>query len=357
MNKVRKLNFEAEKLNLLKQMSDNPKTLRGRVDYSNDKRISTELDNVVEFYKKNSISTYAHRRRIKDMIIYAVIHGGVYNRKVCDGFYVKVEQIESVYNKYEYYYEFVYQQPDFEKFKHYLFQEAKKAYQIEQKLCCDFDKNASAMEKMTGVAPIYWLYDEISKSTLTISNVKRQLEDLVEDFANEYISSNDYSLKNDILSSKLNVETGVLRTLNQRLEGKRPKGEKSRLFLIKLFLLKEVQDECIMSPSKIKIGSASTAEMLCKKYCSWYNKVENFMAIKMFQSEERKAKQKIAYRSNNSDKQAQKLSAKIALQTEVQCLLLKGKSLREIARQTGKGYGTIVRVSKDIKSLIEHQVA
>lgn len=77
----------------------------------------------------------------------------------------------------------------------------------------------------------------------------------------------------------------------------------------------------------------------------------------MFQAEERKAKQKIAYRSNNSEKQAQKLSAKVALQTKVQCLLLKGKSLREIARQTGKGYGTIVRVSKEIKSLIEHQVA
>lgn len=333
-----------------------PMSLRDKLDYGNDTITSPQLEKVKGLFQNRTYNRGASdRKRLQQKFIYATIRGGVYNKRIAKDFGVTVSDVEETYNQYTHYCNFLRNCPEYEAFKGHLYELAKVAYDEECEKADSFESEGNLLDKLllTG-APYLWIHRQLHGSNVKVKDGKSHLQRLDCDLNSGVIEQTDYNKqKNDVMSS-IRMEEARIKHLLKALDGTRSASEKKNKFLIDFIGIDKILNSSSQQFKTLYIGSFTTAKELVRRFCSWHNKVYK-SEIADNKAELRKKKQQENYQTKNAAKRAEKLKESIDFQTEVLELMSEGKSRRQIAKLTKKGYGTVLRAFDAIKSLVAQQ--
>ena len=335
---------------------DSPNKMDYVLNSNRSKRLPSELLNVQEQFKNRDVNPNSGRwsTKYKNMIIYAVINGGVYDHKIVEGFGVTRKEIEDRYNLFIHFKNCLEGQTDYFEFVAYIYQKAKEAEIIERERALEYEKAPLLNHMIDQRPPKYWSKAIVSKANCKLRDLETELKNAQIKFADGLINLEEFNtIKSDLHNE--GVFPRSLRSIElKRLERNRPKEERKNFMYINCISETDLISDKPMNYQKLILGTVSKIKDLLKEYCRWFNS-KYIVEIEKFKMESRKAKQKIAYQKKSAPKQFERLAKRKEQQTQIIELFREGMAVRQISIKTGIGYGTVRRILDEIISLIENQ--
>lgn len=293
--------------------------------------------------------------RAKSQFVYLAIRTKTYHSAIAKKLHISRRYIQDVYNKFSYSYQWLIEQEHLPEFTEYIYAQARIAYLDEIKKAEEFENSGILNKFVNPSPPKYWSLSRITESNKKIQYLLMEIKILNSQLSSQEINSTEFHTKKMKLTAEIDSETPKIRYELNRLNAYKG-GEAVKNFLyIGSIPFKHLFTYDLSDDKRLRLTSVTKNKFLIREYCRWFNAIKYVNEIKTARTQKNNYRRKASYNSLNNNKKLEKEVLIRSEQSLIFKLLAKGKSRREIEKETGITYGTIGRRIAAIQQIVDHQ--